>query len=386
MAKAKLTPIPAETSSMSMTPSLHMEPRLGFINRHPFIAAQLLTLLFVVIFLAITFLAVALFAYHRLTTFTTAAGTTPRQLYQTLTTGWNQTPIHTNHHKNVLLLGVDTLQTRGDVPPLTDTMMLVSVNLETGQIRSLPLPRDIYSEDFQTKINALYAYGRDRYPTEPERFSKEVIEQLTGVPIHHTVLISMDQVAQVIDMLGGIEVSVETAFIDPLFPRSDVDVTTERDPAKLYETVEFKAGPQTMNGATALKYIRSRHSMGDEGDDNARARRQQQVIKAILAKATDPNLIKQPKKLGQLYQFYQTQFGRAVSIEEGLATAKSLWPHKDAITYTGNSLSVYPDDPQGVLINPPLTARYQNQWIYQVRDSEQFKLEVAQKLGLNVHN
>ena len=345
-----------------------------------FLKATGLALLFAFIMLLITALAVAGYAYKQLQTFSQSSGVSLTELKATLEQGWDQTPVQTNGRKNILLLGTDTLAFRGDVPPLTDTIMLVSLDLNTATLYTLSFPRDIWSIEYQTKINSLYAYGRERYPTEPERFPREVIEQMTGIPIHHTVVLNLDTVAKVIDAVGGIDVEVQQGFTDPQFPRSDVDITKERDPAKLYESITFETGTQHMNGELVLKYVRSRHSEGDTGTDISRGQRQQQVIDAVIKKVLARDTITNPTTAGNLYKFYIENFGTVFPVTEAIATAKALYPHKDSVSQKPHTLSIYPDDPQGVLVNPPIP-KYKS-WVYEVRNPESFKTEVQSDLGL----
>lgn len=347
-----------------------------------FLKATGLAIFFAFVMLLITALAVAGYAYSQVQKFSAASGVPLTTLKETLQTGWSTAPIATQNRKNILLLGTDTLAFRGDVPPLTDTMMLVSIDLASGQVYTLSFPRDIWSVEYQTKINSLYAYGQERYPDEPERFPREVIEQMTGVPIHHTVVVSLETVSQVIDAVGGIEVDVKEGFTDPEFPRSDIDITTERDPAKLYETITFEPGKQMMDGETVLKYVRSRHSAGDTGTDISRGKRQQQVIQALIEKTLNKETLTDPVLAGTLYKFYLETFGSIFPPTEMIATGKTLYPHRSTISQVPHTLSIYPDDPNGVLVNPPVS-KYKV-WVYEVRSSDAFRQEVMTDLAYPV--
>lgn len=346
-----------------------------------FLKATGLAILFAFGMLVLTALALGVYAYTQLRIFSTASGVPISELNTLVKKGWNTTPVQTNGRKNILLLGTDSLAGRGDVPPLTDTMMLVSIDLNSGTIHSLSFPRDIWSVEYKTKINSLYSYGKDRYPIEPERFPREVLEQMTGVPIHHTVVLTLDTVAQVIDEVGGIEVEVTQGFTDTEFPRSDVNVTVERDPAKLYETITFEPGKQTMDGERVLKYVRSRHSEGDTGTDINRGQRQQQVIDALMKEVLDPKTLTNPTAAGNLYKFYNQKFAQVFPVTELIATGKALYPHKDTIAQKPHTLSIYPEDPNGVLTNPPIP-KYKV-WVYELRDPAKFKLGVAQDLEIS---
>ncbi len=278
-----------------------------------------------------------------------------------------------------LILGVDVVQNRGDIPPLTDTMMLASINHQTGQINLLSLPRDLWNEKFKTKINALLAYGLERYPQEPVKFPQEVIAEMASIQIDHTLVISLSQLAELIDLVGGVKIEVKQGFIDPQYPRSDIDIQQEADPAKLYKTVEFKPGYQEMSGQRALEYIRSRKSENDQGNDLARGKRQQEVIQALLQQLTQINQYwYQPQKAGQLFKFYQQYFAQSLLLKQALALAVKMAqaPKLNLKTY---SLPVYPEDQAGVIYHPQTqTQQYQDQWIYLVKDHKEFKVFINQ--------
>lgn len=349
-----------------------------------FLKTTLLSLAFVFIFLLLTALGVGIYGLTQLRSFSQTAQVSLTDLKDQVVAGWSAPLLHTNSRTTFLILGLDSLQTRGDVPPLTDTMMLASINFKIGVITTLPLPRDLWSEDYKTKINALYAYGLEQpsppnSPATPTQLPQTVLQNLTGVPIHHVVTISLDQVAELIDILGGLPITVEHSFVDKEFPRPEVDITVERDPAKLYQTVEFSAGAQIMSGERALQFMRSRHSESQEGDDTARARRQQLVVQALVKQLSNPKIFLNATRAAQVFKYYHSYFEKTVSIPQGVAILKALIPHRDSIRFNSAQLSVAPADPQGVITHPPVT-KLQPQWVYTIVNQERFQMELAQKL------
>ena len=84
---------------------------------------------------------------------------------------------------------------------------------------------------------------------------------------------------EVIDTLGGIDVTVERAVNDPLF----------QDPLTGQTGFFIEPGEHHMDGDTALAYVRSR--MGEGDSDFTRAERQQQVLTAIAAKLSAGNIL-----------------------------------------------------------------------------------------------
>lgn len=343
-----------------------------------FLKTNLLALFFASLMLLLTAVVVGIWGYGQVKTFTNTAGVNLSTLKNQIELGWHQEPKQTNNFKNILLLGVDSLAGRGDVPALTDTMMIVSINLNTGKINTLPFPRDLWSEKYQTKINALYYYGQEKYPARPEQFVEETLQELTGVEIHHTVVISLDKLQELIDLVGGVTLNIPIGFTDPTFPRPNVDVTKERDPKILYQTVSFEPGEQTLSGERALQYIRSRHSEGDEGTDISRGERQQLVIKALLTQLMNfKQYITNPVLAGKLYKFYDQNFSAAFSLTEGVATVKKLIPIRTNIELKTHQFSTTKEDPKfGVLDNPKPSYKYQNQWVYIIKNETLFKQEI----------
>jgi LCP family protein required for cell wall assembly len=346
-----------------------------------FLKATLITFALVFLFFILTLGGVSIFAWRKTQQLSQAAGVPFSQLLETFKTGWNTEPQQTNNNVNFLILGTDELENRKNTVELTDTLLIASINLNTGRISLFSLPRDLWHSEYQTKINALYAYGKQRFPTTPERFPKEVIEGMIGIPIHHTIVLKLETVAQLIDDIGGIEIDVKEGFVDTEFPRSDVDIAVEKDPAKLYETVEFKTGVEKMSGERVLKYIRSRHSKSDQGTDDARAQRQQQVIMTLVKKFEDPQFFLDLNRTGKLYQFYIQHFQSALPMTELIGIAKKLLPHRSTIEFLSGSPSIFPDDKNGTIFHPQLLPKYQKQWVYDVRDPEKFKQEAQHKLG-----
>lgn len=333
--------------------------------------ATLLSVAIAGIMLLITAVGIGIWGLGKANEFFNAADLSYSQTKEIVSSGMSSEPKNSDSVTTILLLGLDTLETRAGSPQLSDTMMLVFVNYADGTITTLPLPRDIWSQEYQTKINALYHYGQERYPEEPERFPTEVISELTGSQIDYTVVLTLEQVGTIIDMLGGITLDIPVGFTDTEFPRPDVDVTVEKDPAILYQTVSFESGEQTLSGEQALQYIRSRKSHDNEGTDIARGSRQQLVIQAITQKLQSGELLTQPKLLGELTRYYLDTFGADLPAQEAIAIGRKLLQQPEGIGFVSKTVPILPDNQNGVLMNPPIS-KY-GLWVYEVTDSAEFR-------------
>lgn len=270
-----------------------------------------------------------------------------------------------------LLLGTDEVEGSGRTNVLTDTILIAQLDPSAGVVRLLSLPRDLYFPTWQTKINGLYLEALQAGAARPQDATKQKIEAFTGIHFDGVVVIRPSDIEALIDLIGGVEVDVPQAFTDERFPRSGVDVTKERDPKKLYETVVFARGPQKMDGSTAVKYMRSRHSsQAGEGSDEARVRRQQQVIEAVVGSVVRPDLALRPMLVGSLYRWYSDRFEddislfRMGSVMGQVAQTKKV-PTLEKISIQATDLP-YPVNNETLLIHPP-EQKYR-QWVYELAD------------------
>ncbi len=270
-----------------------------------------------------------------------------------------------------LILGTDEVEGSGRQAILTDTILFASYSSQNNTLSTLSLPRDLYHPEYATKINSLYFYGQERSPQKPQEFPGEVISEMFGVPLDGVIVVSLRDVRELIDLVGGVTVDVPNAFVDEEFPRSGVDVTVVTDPEILYETVVFEAGPQQLDGETALKYIRTRKSSDpNEGTDEARTRRQRQVLSALFGQLTNPSFIANPYNTGRLYRWYADRYSSEVSLYELGSLAGRVW-HNGSIPeiisldlpLTGEAVATE----SGTLFVHPPTEKY-GQWVYEPVD------------------
>jgi LCP family protein required for cell wall assembly len=183
--------------------------------------------------------------------------------------------------KNILLLGVPGQG--NDAPDLTDTILIAQIKKDPLRINLISIPRDLWvrvpDSETYTKINTLYVFGKSGRGSDfGISLVQQKIEEITGLKIDHHFLIDMSLVKQIIDELGGVNVWVAKDISDSQFP----------GPNHSYETFEIKAGWRYLDGETASKYMRTRHS--SQGDFD-RIQRQQQVLEALKQKLMGLNPI-----------------------------------------------------------------------------------------------
>jgi len=218
---------------------------------------------------------------------------------------------------NILLLGTDRRAIETG-PSRTDTMIVVTIDPQTNSAAMLSIPRDLwvsipgYSEG---RINTAHFLGDSGgYPGGGPALAKITVQYALGIPIHYYVRINFEGFEKLVDAIGGITIDVKEAIHDETYPDSNYG----------YMTVDIPAGVQQMDGKTALQYARARHG----GSDFLRARRQQDVLKALRDKVLrlDIPLTRIPEMLRlagdsvqtdlSLREMYElAKVGREISVE-----------------------------------------------------------------------
>lgn len=232
---------------------------------------------------------------------------------------------------NVLLLGIGG--SGHDGPDLTDTIILASIDKDAKDVALVSIPRDLWAPSIEAKINHAYALGEGKNG-EGLGLAKETVSFLFGMPIHYAFRIDFNGFTKAVDLLDGIDVTVENSFVDPKYPisgREDdlcgftietedrdgiqiqvvkdatgsatptTEITDDNNPfACRYETLTFTKGDTHMDGKTALKFVRSRHGTNGEGSDFSRSARQQKAILAFRQKVLSQETLLDPKSLVDL--------------------------------------------------------------------------------------
>jgi len=174
---------------------------------------------------------------------------------------------------NVMLIGQH--RQKGEDSKLSDTMMLCSLNKETKTLTLTSFQRDLYvklpnyknHECGKNRINVAYNLG---WRWAGEIGGMEMLDQLIyenfGVEVDYNVEVGFDAFVEVIDVLGGVDVTLTAAEASFLQLGS--------------------AGSYHLDGETALSYARIRSI----DNDFYRTNRQRNVIKALIDKAKNMSI------------------------------------------------------------------------------------------------
>lgn len=233
---------------------------------------------------------------------------------------------------NFLLLG--TAGKDYDGSDLTDSIIVISIDTRQKTIYTISIPRDIWSDNLQDKINTAYYYEKAK--DKSFVLVKNEIESITGIKIDYAALIDFSRFKELIDYVGGIDIFVERSFDDYKYPiagRKDALCNGDRTFGCRYEHIAFQKGLTHMDGVRALQFARSRNAEGDEGIDFARGQRQQKMIVALYEKI---NLRVRQMKLDDLqktYTFLNRLIERDIKNKEALYLVKEIIRHRKKITF-----------------------------------------------------
>ena len=306
---------------------------LNLIYQTPKLLAAALLFLFTISF-AISAGTTYLYISHKKPQSQTQSTNQIQPISEPLTIDWESDELKQFDKKtsyNFLLLGYGGAGHSGG--GLSDVLILVHLDTINKKIAYISIPRDLWvnlSGIGDRKINAAFALGSKNtadYPDEePEtaallaggNAASQAVSSITGLPVDYFAAVSFFGFQGLIDELKGITVDVPVGFTDQFYPIRGRELelcgftpeqttamtatmsgfTLERQFKCRYEELVFNQGPTQMNGETALKFTRSRHS-NQHGGDFARSQRQQALLTGIKNKLISLDALTNPVNIYQ---------------------------------------------------------------------------------------
>lgn len=194
---------------------------------------------------------------------------------------------------NVLLMGSDTRAGKGNGAygsdagrggQRSDTTILLHISGDRTRALAVSIPRDTWVRQPEcADPNRNYFKFNNAFDQGGPKCTTELVQQLTGVPIHHVVVVDFNGFKNLVDALGGVEVCLSQ-------PVNDQD-----------SKLNLPAGTQRVFGEDALAFVRARKTLGD-GSDIGRIKRQQAFLSAAIRQVTDKGLLLNPVQLFQVLE------------------------------------------------------------------------------------
>ncbi|MEW8994722.1 LCP family protein [Clostridium sp.] len=191
--------------------------------------------------------------------------------------------------KNIALFGID--QTDGDVGR-SDAIIIATVDSLHKKLKLTSISRDSYVNiegHGYDKLNHAYAYGK-------EELAIKTINQTFGLDITDYAKVNFNNLKDIIDIIGGIDITVEDSELADL------------------NGVISTSGRQHVNGTQALAYSRIRKNSG--GDDS-RTERQRILLTEIFNKVSTIGILKLPSLVNDILPHVQTSLSTSEVLSLG---------------------------------------------------------------------
>ena len=180
-------------------------------------------------------------------------------------------------YTNILILGIDDGY---DGEPSADTILVLSFSNDMGKSRLISIPRNTWvnTNSAQGHLNEFYGWGGANLLVRQ-------VSSLLGISIHQYIIIGMNTFAELVDVLGGVDIYVEE------------DMNYE-DPESGLE-IHLGQGYQHLNGEDSQKYLRF---LGEKLGDVGRVQRQQKFMKALYAKVLQLDTIPKLPAIADIFR------------------------------------------------------------------------------------
>lgn len=275
--------------------------------------------------------------------------------YRQMIKNWyyNGTPASSTHVLNVLLIGEDT---RGEEieegGTRADSAIIVSVNIDTGEIVLTSILRDCYAYwetvegDESTgqfgKINGAMTTGINCYIN--------AVEHMLKMNIDNYVIVNFESFETIVDKLGGVTIDVTAAEIKEI----------NNHPKRYgHVTMGTTVGEQLLNGEQALAYCRIRKI----DSDSVRADRQKTVLLQLFTKLKGSSTLKSVDIATSLLPYVKTGYKKSEVISIGKYAISKGWLNYSTVTYT---VPTNETDVDGSVITTCKGGNYYGAWVWKV--------------------
>ena len=199
---------------------------------------------------------------------------------------------------NILVAGNSADDLGHDGGELTDSIMLLSINIKNNTAMMLSIPRDLWVQipgDSHTKINAAYPFGG-------MNALKQTVEDVTGLNVHYTALVNYTAFRDLVNAVGGITINIQSSDKRGIYD-SNLDYTSRTCCA----LAKYPNGPVALDGKQALNLARARgdpnpygYTYGFDDGDYTRTLHQRQMLLAIKEKMVQPSVVANPFKISSI--------------------------------------------------------------------------------------
>ncbi len=252
---------------------------------------------------------------------------------------------------NILLLGLDE-GGRNYPYRRSDAMIVVSINKKTKDIKLVSFSRTAYVaiEGYaNTRLNHAHGYGG-------APLAIDTIEKNYKIRIDNYISTTFEAFQQLIDCLGGVDIGLTQA---------EVNDDTMRYVLKLQGYTDLVPGTYTLNGYSALNYVRLRSI----DSDRERTQRQRNVLTSLAAKAKSMNVLQLNNALNEILPLVTTDLTKTEILAQAINVPSYLSGNIEqyVLPHKSSALQVI-DDFEVVLVDWPNEIAYTHEVFYSGMD------------------
>lgn len=283
---------------------------------------------------------------------------------------------------NFMILGLDPRNDTLEKTETTDT--IIFGNLSPGlKVNLIPLPRDLWDYSLNTKINQIYPLSIGK--TGQYSYIQDQFQQLTGQNISRTVIITTQNLIDLVKLIGGVDVNLDQGFTDDQYP-NPAYIANPSAKTPIYITVSYPAGLNHLDVSNVEPFVRSRKSAqtaAQGGTDIGRIERQQVLIDALINKFKSYDYLHHPQMLFSLYHFFHTDLQTNFTDSDLISLALKSYPNIKQISLN-KIIMTTGEDPKTDLIYHPRTF-INSQWVFipQDKDYRQFQAFIKNSIQAN---
>lgn len=218
---------------------------------------------------------------------------------------------------NVLLIGM--WWENHDGWTLADAIIIASWNPKLESISMISIPRDLYVDitfaNTRGRINEVFSdayYKNEKSLDVAAKMLATKVEEITSINAPYYAVVDFGWFKNIIDAIGGIDIYVPERIYDTTYPNNA---------NRGYTTFHIERGEHHLDGETALKYARSRHS----SSDFARSQRQQDIVEATIKQILRKENIQNVATIKKLYDEYTKMVTTNISNKEIIGMIKYIF-------------------------------------------------------------
>ncbi len=272
-----------------------------------------------------------------------------------------------------IILGLDPRNDLLEKTITTDTIIYGNLK-HNSSINLISIPRDLWDYQLSVKINQIYPLSQDYL--DKFAFIQNNYSRITGQNISRTIVFTTQNLIDIINLMGGVDINLPQGFTDNYYPNPDY-IANPNSSIPKYKTVQFPSGKIHLDKNNVTEFVRSRkssESVESGGTDIGRIKRQQLLLESILSKLSSRELLNNYKFLADLYNYWQDHITSNLSDSDILELILKNYKNLKNMPVISGIVPTAEEPNKDVLYHP--IKFINNQWVFIPDDNNYSSLKL----------